>query len=81
MHCMYHIYCTGGVKGQAKPFLLNLQRVPTPVRANVSQSAPLARPLLAGFVGAGCVSSCVSGPQDLRLIRQGLGLGGNKEGI
>lgn len=61
----------------AKPCLLCLQRVPTAVRANMSQSAPLAR--LGGFAGAGCVSGCVSGPQDLRLIRQGLG--GNTEGI
>lgn len=81
MLCTYHIYCTDGVKGQAKPFLLHFQRIPTAVRANMSQSTPLARPFLAGFAGAGCVSGCVSGPQDLRLIRQGLGLAGNKEGI
>lgn len=43
----------------------------------MSQSAPLARLLLAGFAGAGCVSGSVSGPQELKLIRQGLGLGGN----
>lgn len=34
--CTYHTYCTVGVKGQAKPFLLHLQRAPTPVKANMT---------------------------------------------
>lgn len=37
MDCTYH---TVGVKGQNKPFLLHLQRAPTPVEANMTWPAP-----------------------------------------